>query len=380
MSTHLPRKWSFFLLLVLLSAARSTSAQPALAKPSILKLKHPIFTFAFVPGSQKLISFELAVNKKKAGGAMQLWNTQTGTLLKEMAFQSPPVWGAAFSSDAMSLATAHQNQVLLWNTQTGQLKRRIYTGAEKVALSPDGKFMAVVGGSNEKTRDEVRLWDTMTGKWLGRLTRGESEINTRSGRALKDYVVEDERKQEMKWVWWHPDGKRIVAVDAYYTCRFWDLATRRLDVTLPLFDTILYAIDPRVIISKDSSRIASIYLYCVTSTPPEPVFTTVLRLYNLHTDIDKDKDITVGGGSGEDLESASGAMAFSPDGKTLVSELWRAEDNGLQTIRFYDVESGEVKQKVDDPFQSASLALNYSTDGKTMALANGKSLALWKLN
>lgn len=369
--TRFLSKFSFFLLFALLSCARSASAQQDIAKPRILKLKHPIFTFAFVPGSQKLISFGLAVNKKKAGGAMQLWNTQTGTLLKEMAFQSPPVWGAVFSADAMSLATAHQNQVLLWNSQTGQLKRRIYTGAEKVALSPDGKVMAVVGGGNEKTRDEVRLWDAVTGKWLGRLTHGKAEVNRITGDLLKEGMKEG--KHEMKWVWWHPDGKRVVAVDAYGTCRVWNFATRRLAVTLAWLDIDFLAAGRQIAISTDGRKIANVDMFMVNGNPPFAVFVGLLNLYDLHTG--KTTDLTVALGSGGELESATGAMSFSPDGKTMVSEVWQQ----TQTIRFYDVESGKLTQKINDPFQTDSSELAFSADGKTMALANGKLLALWQI-
>ena len=372
MSTHLPRKWSFFLLLVLLSGARSTSAQPALAKPSVLKLKHSIFTFCFIPNSSILVSFELAANQKKATGAIQLWNTQTAALVKEMTFQSPPVSGAVFSSDGMTLATAHGNQVLLWHSRTGKLKQRIYTGAEKVALSPDGKFMAVVGGSKGKEQDVVRLWDATTGKWLGRLTHGADELNTSTGKPLKKYFVEDERKHEMRRVWWHPDGKGVVATDNYHICRIWDFATRRLNVSLPE----IYP-GQRFAISSNIETIADVQSFYLTHSPDGDVYLGVLNLHDLQTS--KTKVLTVDGGNGGDLESATGAMSFSPDDKTLAAEVWKGED-GRQTIRFYDVESGKLMQKVEDPFQSGPSDLAFSSDGKTMALANGKSLALWKLN
>jgi WD40 repeat protein len=115
-------------------------------------------------------------------------------------------------------------------------------------------------------------------------------------------------------------------------------------------------------------------MFCVTATPPEPIFVRLLNLFDVPTR--KGGGLTIAMGNGEDLESASGAMSFSPDSKTLAAEIWQQK----QTIRFYDVVSRKLTRKIEDPFQTSSSRLTFSPDGNMIALSNGKAIALFPVN
>ncbi len=64
------------------------------------------------------------------------------------------------------------------------------------------------------------------------------------------------------------------------------------------------------------------------------------------------------------------AVAFSPDGKTLVSGVSGYFEN---TLRMWDVETGKQKRVIQQGCYSAA----FSPDGKTLAFANGGTIHLW---
>ena len=80
------------------------------------------------------------------------------------------VYAVAFSTDGKTLASAG-HEVLLWDTATGEqvsALRGLKTGANAIALSPDGKSLAAVvfeGGTGPGSIETVvKLCDTATGK------------------------------------------------------------------------------------------------------------------------------------------------------------------------------------------------------------------------
>src|SRR5260370_40546793 len=131
-------------------------------------------------------------------GAVVLWGVAGGRELRRLTLPKgrTPAAGT-FTPDGRSLALNLVGSVALWEVATGQ-QRRLYgqqpkdpgderedlmlrlqrlsglrsTGATRVALSPDGRTLALANG------EAVRLWDVVTGRLRGTLSGQQGEVMT----------------------------------------------------------------------------------------------------------------------------------------------------------------------------------------------------------
>jgi WD40 repeat protein/serine/threonine protein kinase/DNA-binding XRE family transcriptional regulator len=99
------------------------------------------------------------------GGVGELYNVQTGQLIRTFTGKTGGSSGVAFAPDGKTVLTADFNGTIsLWDVSTGMLIRAlrghtaIVSGA---AFSPDGKFILSSGLDHT-----VRLWDVTTGQEL----------------------------------------------------------------------------------------------------------------------------------------------------------------------------------------------------------------------
>jgi WD40 repeat protein len=105
----------------------------------------------------------LAVND--ASGRTYLWNTETHTMITTWTSPGGVANLAVFSPDGKTLAdTAGTSKVYLWDIPSHRLAGTVSipggTSLDGMAISPDGKLLAGVGG----TSDKVYLWDLSTGQ------------------------------------------------------------------------------------------------------------------------------------------------------------------------------------------------------------------------
>ncbi|HEV3257262.1 MAG TPA: WD40 repeat domain-containing protein, partial [Gemmataceae bacterium] len=265
---------------------------------------------AFSPDG-KLLASEGESNA--TGDTLRLVDAATGKELRQLqGNRRRGITSLAFSPDGKTLALASYDTTLLWEVATGKELHQLrghQDAVSSLAFSPDGRVLAA--GSWDNT---VHLWETATGKKLGRLTDHQ------------DYVSS---------VAFSADGITLASASADGTVRLWDVATRK---------------QLRVLARRGGA-------HCVTFSPAGGI----LASGNSNGTI-----ALCDGATGKETRRWQAhtsyvlSIAFSPDGKTLVSTAtW---DSGP---RLWDVATGkEIRPSIGHHGPVHSLA--FSHDGKAL--------------
>jgi WD40 repeat protein len=114
------------------------------------------------------------------GGSVRLWDVSagktSGLLESGIAEQRIDITSLAFSPDGKTLVTrgGEDCRLRLWDVGSGNLLRSFgeesdFYHTPSLAFSPDGRIIATAGGSGGGEMSAiVRLWDTATGRTVGR--------------------------------------------------------------------------------------------------------------------------------------------------------------------------------------------------------------------
>lgn len=142
--------------------------------------------------------------------AIQLWDLDTGRILRTLEGHTDEVRGVAVSGDGQQAISASIDRTLkVWDLETGRALRTLTghtAGVWGVAVTPDGR--SAVSASMDHT---LKVWDLVTGE--ARLTLGGHRDSV-LGAAVT------------------PDGEKVVSASMDGTLRVWHLATGDMEHTL----------------------------------------------------------------------------------------------------------------------------------------------------
>jgi RNA polymerase sigma factor (sigma-70 family) len=119
---------------------------------------------------------------QRKSSPFQLWDVASGRLIRSGGEDETFFACLAFAGDGKTLITAGSRyqtsppakdyQIRFWETASGKELRTLHMGPSnprKIALSPDGTLLAVIGQGDRGTENRIRLWDVAGGKELRQL-------------------------------------------------------------------------------------------------------------------------------------------------------------------------------------------------------------------
>jgi WD40 repeat protein/serine/threonine protein kinase len=314
----------------------------------------PVHSVAFSPDGKLFAS-------AAEDGTVQLWDVARPGEHRALKGHTARVNSLAFSPDGKTLASAsHDGTVRLWDMTSGLERQALHPRSQStyaVAFSPDGKRLALGGW-------DITLWDPATGKEVSKL----------------------EVQGAIHALAFSPDGKTLAGGNyGQGVVRLWDVGTghERLGPHGPAGSVVSVAVSPdgKTIISGATD--GTVRLSDLGG--PVPRERAVLRWWGLGEAgwapnalaLSPDGKTLVlpapenfalslhDMATGKEVQSFRGhrqiirAVAFSPDGRTIVS----GSHDG--TVRLWDVATGKERRTLQTGDATASLA--FSPDGKTLA-------------
>jgi RNA polymerase sigma factor (sigma-70 family) len=163
------------------------------------------------------------------GEPLRRWDPATGREIGEVRIPENTLCTAC-SADGQRIVAAVRNRVIMYDAAGKELlqlqgvTRESWTNVRSLALSPDGRVLAV----RESNRAEVRLWDVTTGKDLVTLAQtesSESAFASEQGKAWGLMSVD---------LIFSPDGRSIFGADAKRQLVRWDSRSGEAVWTVPL--------------------------------------------------------------------------------------------------------------------------------------------------
>ena len=317
-----------------------------------------INALAFSPDSVTIAS-------ASSDDTVRLWHVNAGQTKATLTGHKGSVTFVTYSPDGRTIASASRDKtVRLWDADTGKHKATLRGHTDSVTsvtYSPDGRTLATTSGRRYSKDNTVRLWNTNTGETQAILT-GYNRINTVIHSPDGDITVSEGTQlpvaapAEPQNI--SPDGKMIAIVSSFDTVQLLDARTGKRKATLRHtnpFDWIYMMVTDReygieaIAFSPDGNTLVTGGGYYTNDEGTVSLW---------HTRTGKRKVIYKGTGY-------VSAVAFSPDGRTIAAGDW--ED----TVRLWNAVTGEELQRIRAKHKGGVLTLMYSPDGNTLATGGG---------
>jgi WD40 repeat protein len=274
-------------------------------------------SLAFSPDGQYLATGGRFDNQTGTGDfRVRVWELKTGKLKAQFPAQKGSIGELVFSSDGAILLSAGFNQpVIAWKFPGGEKLREFPTTeytSHNVALSPNGQLLAV-------SADDLKTVNVFSFDGSRRLHQFQSK-----GSFFHSCEFS-------------PDSKSLLTHEHEELC-FFDMATGKALSTISLEHDIFR----QARLSPDGKKIA---------------------LFHLDNDIH-----WLDAATGKPLDSWKGssgqvdALAFSRDGKTIISGAWGV-------VHVWDASTAKVVQQPSGPSQ-VCYSLIFSAEGKTLLAAS----------
>ncbi|MGH1343610.1 MAG: WD40 repeat domain-containing protein [Nannocystales bacterium] len=369
-------------------------------------------------GTTKVAKDDPGVTQARGPVACEGEQLLTGTRLGTAKFRPGSVDTLQYSSDGSVLMSVGGSHAILWDSQTGRRRKEFEAWSGKASLSADGRRLARVefglleSGVRIESLDSgktLRTWEDDSsdidhlvlgpkGDLLAIANGPSVEVRTvgQDGPAHPLGTLED----EVRSLAFAPAGAlRLAAGGAKGQLRMWDVATgSHLDLNTQDSATVMalsFSADGNTLAAVDSDGV--VRLYSSGSETPVHVFSArvpgepaELRKVAVTNDGAR---VIVGSwsgvyslwnpdasGEGAVLVSvltegliASGAAAFTPDGKTATA----AAHAGA--IRFWDAETGDERPQPEAGNLADVGEAIWLTEHRAVTAAGGRAANVWDL-